>query len=745
VNRSLADDIRSRTDAELRDLLLARPDLARPAPLDLTGLAARAITAASVRQAVERLDTASLHVLEAMVVAGGATEPVQPDTVAELLGVASVDAVVARLHARALLWRSPEGLRVVRAVAERLGPSPAGLGPTWRDLAVAVGAAPLPDDVDEVLRLAPAAALGIVERLTWGPPTAVVPPSGPIREGAEWLAARGIVVWSATDRVTLPRDVALARRNGRLHREVHLEPPALDVSTPGSGVLDAAAGERIRAMLGLIDDLAHAWGSDPPRVLRSGGLSVRDLGRLAAVLDVATDEAAFVAEIAHAAGLLADDGATTPVFLPTPEFDGWAGGDPASRWATVAAGWWAGTRAASLVGTTGRSGPINALGPDVLWPPIRTIRAEVLGVLAGIETGSAVSTASLVRRLVWDHPLRDPATVASTAEAVLREAGWLGLVVADGLSGPGRALAGGGDEAALAAAAEALLAPSVDHVVLQADLTVVAPGPVASDLGRLLRLVADVESRGGATVWRFTPGSIRRGLDSGLTADDLLETLARSSRTPVPQPLEYLVRDVARRHGHTRVGSATAYLRSDDEAALATILGDRALAPAMLRRIAPTVLVSRADPADLLDLLREGGYAPVQESVDGSIVVAAPGQRRTQRRARRPAGPRHTPLDAQRAEAIVAALRAVPARSGRPGAADSPGGSEPEVTTAALHELAESGDTAWVGYADANGRTNRRLMRVAGIEGGRVRVVDEVSGLPQVLLLHRITSAAPAG
>ena len=67
-SRSLADDIRGRSDAELIDLVLARPDLARPAPADLTSLAARASTRASVQRAVEALDRGHLQVLEVLVV-----------------------------------------------------------------------------------------------------------------------------------------------------------------------------------------------------------------------------------------------------------------------------------------------------------------------------------------------------------------------------------------------------------------------------------------------------------------------------------------------------------------------------------------------------------------------------------------------------------------------------------------------------------------------------------------------------
>ena len=109
-------------------------------------------------------------------------------------------------------------------------------------------------------------------------------------------------------------------------------------------------------------------------------------------------------------------------------------------------------------------------------------------------------------------------------------------------------------------------------MLLQADLTAVAPGPLESQLARRLQLVADVESRGGATVYRFTPGSVRRALDTGWTAVELHEFLGSVSRTPVPQPLTYLVDDTARTFGSVRVGHAEAFLRADDETALTELL-----------------------------------------------------------------------------------------------------------------------------------------------------------------------------
>src|SRR6478672_10801104 len=119
-SRSLADDIRGRSDAELIDLVLARPDLARPAPADLTSLAARAGTRASVQQAV--------------VVAGDAAER---SVLLHLLGTddaTTVDTIVQDLWRSALLWRGADGDHVVRTVPEVLGTTVAGLGAPLHEL-----------------------------------------------------------------------------------------------------------------------------------------------------------------------------------------------------------------------------------------------------------------------------------------------------------------------------------------------------------------------------------------------------------------------------------------------------------------------------------------------------------------------------------------------------------------------------------------------------------------------------------
>ena len=66
-----------------------------------------------------------------------------------------------------------------------------------------------------------------------------------------------------------------------------------------------------------------------------------------------------------------------------------------------------------------------------------------------------------------------------------------------------------------------VLPPPIDHFLVQADLTVVVPGPLQRHLAEELSAVATVESAGTAMVYRVSEQSIRHALDIGKTADEL--------------------------------------------------------------------------------------------------------------------------------------------------------------------------------------------------------------------------------
>jgi hypothetical protein len=244
---------------------------------------------------------------------------------------------------------------------------------------------------------------------------------------------------------------------------------------------------------------------------------------------------------------------------------------------------------------------------------------------------------------------------------------------------------------------------------------------------------------------------VRRALDAGKSASDLHAFLATHSRTPVPQPLSYLIDDVARRHGHLRIGAASAYVRCDDEAVLNEILADKRSATLRLRRLAPTVLAAQTDPVSLLEGLREFGYAPAAESAEGDVLITRAGARRTPPRTPPAPVPEGPPVpDATLLSAAVRAIRAgdtaatVERKNGGPETA--PAGSLPRTTSAetlaTVQAAAMTGSAVWIGYVNAEGSASQRVIAPVKVEGGFVTAFDHTADEVRTYPLHRITGVA---
>ncbi|WP_254879000.1 helicase C-terminal domain-containing protein [Streptomyces sp. NA04227] len=854
--------MRAHDDAALAALLRARPDLLSPVPGDMSQLAGRAGTRASVVRAVERLDRFALQTAEALAVAP------DPATYEELLGLmagSEPDQRVAKalpralgtLREQALVWGEPDRLRLVRTARELLAPSPqhpspTGLGPTVaeaaagmspgrvQEIVTAAGLARTHDSVSATAALtglftdpgrmaalladAPAAAHEVLQRLTWGPPYGKVTaePAAHLR----WLLDRGLLLPSPRLRpggppspgtVVLPREAALHLRAGRAHRATDPEPPEpAAVGTYGARVVDATAAGQAQTALATVEELLRDWDEGGPSVLRAGGLSVRDLKRTANALDVTEQLAAFWVELAFCAGLLASDGEADERFAATPAYDEWRELPDSARWSALVAAWLTATRAPGLVGgRDAKDRTLSALGPGLDRSAAPEVRHRVLELLAALPEGTAPAPESVLARLAWERPLRGAATPgrgagegrteqtgrtdaadrtdtalhadpgapdesrtrqddlrSRLARWTLQEAELLGVTGRGALSAHGRELlvgegrgparsreeaTGSGVVSAVSAAVAAdraarLLAPllpePVDEVLLQADLTAVAPGPLRRPLAHTLSVLADVESKGGATVYRFTPGSVRRALDAGHAAAELHAFLAAHSRTPVPQPLAYLIDDVARRHGHLRIGAASAYVRCDDESVLGEIIADRRSQALRLRRLAPTVLVAQTDPATLLEGLRSMGFAPAAESPEGDVLVSRADSHRTGPRTPPEPVPEGPPLpDATLLRAAVRAIRAgdlaatVPRREVPEQSGELPRTSSAE-TLATMQAAVLTNEALWIGYVNAEGTASQRVIAPIRVEGGFVTAFDHTADEVRTYPLHRITGVA---
>lgn len=733
---SLVEWLRAQPDATLATLLRLRPDLAVPPPPDLTVLATRAGIRASVNRACEDLDTLTLAVLEALVVAGAETSPATEETVAALFGAAldpkDLRRALDTLGDRALIWGEPERLRLVPAALEVVSRYPGGLGRPS-------GA---PADVAALLADTPPEQRRVLDALAEGPPIGRSRDPGAIV--VQRLVQRGLLLRVDPETVELPRPVGLALRGPAPLAGLLTPEPALRRREHGGERVDGTAAGAVLELLRRVETLIGLWSDEPPSVLRSGGLGVRELRKAARELGLTEPETGLLVEVVAAAGLVADsEGTTSSEWVPTTGADLWAAGGPEQRWLTLARAWVELPRLPGLIGRRDEADRVLAPMSDELRRPLAPRdRRRILTALADLPPGTGVAeTDGLTGVLAWRAPRRGGRLRDELVRWTLDEATLLGVVALGALSSPGRALLDSSDPAPVIAALRAALPEPVDKVLLQADLTAVAPGPLRADVAEEIALVADVESAGSATVYRITERSILRALDTGRAPAELHALFAERSATPVPQGLSYLIDDVARRHGRLRGGTARSFLRADDEVLLSEVLAHPSSEQWELRRIAPTVLVSELALGDLLDRLRTAGFSPAAEAGDGTVLDLRPTGRRIAARPRpavRAALP--TPDQAQ-LDAVVAAVRAGERASAmRPDPASGRGSAAD--TLGLLQGAARDGRHVWIGYVNSLGVSSRRIIRPVSVGGGVLEGFDQIENELRRFMLHRITSAA---
>ena len=738
-HRSLADQLRGWPDERLLGLLRLRPDLSTPAPADCGQLASRAATRSSLSRALDLLTRLELSVLDALV----ALSPTGQATLADLTPIldaepAAVETAVQRLVDLALVWENDGGLRPLTGVAEALG-SLAGLHPVTGTRTPAEAAAVLAE-------LSPAARAMLdhvdagsgeadAARHTITPEEAATP--------AEELITRGLLVPGRPRLVRIPGEVQIALRGGHTTRGRVDVPPEVATSSRSASLVDRSAAGAAFEAVRRVELVVDHCGSRPLVALRTGAVSVRDLKAVADDAQLDEPGASLVLEVAAAAGLLATwpDPDGNPAWTPTEAFDTWCDEPTETRWARLARAWLDTERLPHLVGTRDEGGkPRNALDPELTSRIAPETRRMTLAVLGGLPDGEVLATgtgpASLVALVAWQRPRRPPSRTDQVV-AALDESAHLGLTALGGLASYARLLLIEDDPSPLLAP---LLPQEVDQVMVQADLTAVAPGPLVRERARDLHLLADVESRGGATVYRFTAQSVRRAFDAGWAAHEVHAFLAAVSRTPVPQPLTYLVDDAARTFGTVRVGHAEAFLRADDEAALTEVLHHPRAGSLGLRRVAPTVLISTTPLDVLIPRLRDLGVSPLVESIDGTVHVNRPDRQRA-----RPRTARRTPeakVEARLAQ-VVTAIRAGD-RVARTRAETVPSEQlTPIGSLAALREAVETGQSVLIGYVDSHGTATERLVDPVRVDGGWLTARDHRADDVRQFAVHRIRTVSP--
>ena len=712
---TFADELRARTDDALASIFKLRPDLVSPVPNDFSALAARATSTPSLVRALDSINMWHYQIIEA------ACALPEPFKKSEIVAVTSEETAFALDHLwqMGLLYKEGNNYRTPTNLKMLIGDEPAGLGP------IAVKKFDF-----SILKEIPKASEEVLAKLIWGPPRGQI---GNIKKPGNaigWLLDNGVLVALDSNTVALPRDVAIKLRGGKIHKEMVSKAPNLIGKEVVQKQIDLAAIANISTILRWCEELLHNLSDEPPTALRTGGLGVRDLKKIAEHLGIDESCAGFVAELCYLGGLLVID--SDDQILPTSAFDIWLTKSAEERWYSLVVLWLDTSRVSGLIGKISDKN-VAPLGPELDRAGASLIRRSTLKVLND-NPQLMPDVKSLQEIVKWINPQR---ANNDYVEWTLREAEWLGITGQGALSTFGSNLLNEKEVLEI----ESALPRPVDHILIQADNSAVAPGPLTPELASEMGTIADIESRGGATVYRFSDSSIRRGLDHGKTGDQIKTFLSKISKTPMPQPLEYLITDIAKRHGRLRVGSAHTYIRCEDEGLVQQILHDKKCEHLRLRKIAPQVLVTDFELAEVIGELREFGYLPAAEN-SGGVLLSQPNLRRSKSR---PKPPRIiSEFTAPKDAIVTAAVKTIRAGERSKKVESIIPGTSSNETLALINQYINEGKSLIISYADNNGGVSNRIIEPISISLGTLTARDETSDEILQFRIPRINGVAPS-
>ena len=166
-----------------------------------------------------------------------------------------------------------------------------------------------------------------------------------------------------------------------------------------------------------------------------------------------------------------------------------------------------------------------------------------------------------------------------------------------------------------------------NRLIVQADLSIIAPGPLSVAVERRVRRFATPESIGVASNYRISALSISHALETGMTVAAIRNLLIELSARELPQPIEYLLKEASDRFGRLRIQenlqSGGSVISSSDPTLLLQIHGDKHCAVLGLRYLGEELLSSRQQEV-VYFTLREAGYVAIMIQRDGSVLSPLP-------------------------------------------------------------------------------------------------------------------------
>ena len=167
--------------------------------------------------------------------------------------------------------------------------------------------------------------------------------------------------------------------------------------------------------------------------------------------------------------------------------------------------------------------------------------------------------------------------------------------------------------------------PQTQHsLIVQADLSLIAPGPLDTATEQVLRKFTQIEQVSVACTYRITALSLSHGMECGLPLDEIRNLLLDLNGKALPQPVEYLLREAESRFGRLTIGvgpggAEKAVVRSSDSILLTQVLNDSRLRAFAFKADTAASIATRLDPEVVYYGLRDHGYLAVRVDANGLV------------------------------------------------------------------------------------------------------------------------------
>ncbi len=255
--------------------------------------------------------------------------------------------------------------------------------------------------------------------------------------------------------------------------------------------------------------------------------------------------------------------------------------------------------------------------PTKRWQHIATTWISLLGETSTFELSKNKNLALAFQEtfpIARDGVLSHISRLISFAELI-------GLSSSNLMSSWFRPLLEGNTDKALKLLEEKLPATQ-NRIIIQADLTIIAVGPLPTDKELQLRRFVETERIGVASTYRINTLSVTYGLETGLSETEIRELLLELSGVALPQPVDYLIREAATRFGRLvlRESPTGTLIQSNEQILLTQILNDSALKTLGITKSSETTLESRFDIEIVYYLLRDSKYAASRKNSKDEVV-----------------------------------------------------------------------------------------------------------------------------